>query len=461
MSGFKRAMVTISEEEYRQLHNADIEKRFKIGRAAPENHERSQNVNMEKNLRDLETRQSDYENLILRMGNEISRMEIETGQAILTERVNFYRQISDQADEIWLNSTRLETIVESLHEQNMIESQRQEQNTRIIAEQLNQMTIQQAGERDQKNAYSLELLQACSGLIEFIGTTYDHNRFAPGEISKIYRQLDLIQINLSRGLPEASLVIGQQAYSNLAELRSRLELQTLEWQSMYQLASSSARNLFDLLKNNSTCPAMDLEGHELPFSLQLNFWSNGCYADLFDRLKSTIKSIRENLSTISARQLEIIFQETIPGFRDEFDNIIYQARFEAINSQLRINIADIALEALLTQGFEEDGCGYVSNDKRSPYYLHLKNIEGSEVTIWVNPVDNQENRSDLLVESRDLDHKTERELFLRSKGIIQSLLSRGLRVSDLEQLPENSPKINFGTRISANQEKLPLPHRVK
>jgi hypothetical protein len=346
----------------------------------------------------------------------------------------FYEQMNQQVDDIWENSSRVEGILADFQNQYAQDNRLRDQHMQAAANQINRLTAQQ----QHKNEAVIGWLQAAGELAEFITSHYDHWRFAPGEVDKIYQRLELAQGNLAQGMPEAALGQAQQAYMRLSELHLQLEQQTLEWQAIFDVTWHAAINLYELIKNNASCPALDMEGRELPISLQLNFWSNGQFGELIQKVKNSIQGIKTNLGCITCQQLESILQNDLPEYRKQFEAIIYQARFAAINSQLRINIADIALQALSAQGFVEDGFGYVSDDKRSPYYLRVKNIDGSLVTIWVNPLDNQENCNDLVVESQDSSNKTERELRQRSHEIIQSLQRYGLRVGGLENAYENA-----------------------
>jgi len=433
MSGFKRAMVTISEEEYRKLHNLDIEKRFKVSKPVEDNHDKSQVIALEKQLRDLQNRQVDYEIIIKNLGKEINSYEVETERAMIAEKAGFYEILADQVDDIWQNNTRLETLVENFQLQVIQDNVIRDRHMMAVNEQISNLYAQQ----DNKNEVVLSWLQSAGELADFISKQYDHYRFLPGEMDRVYRQFDLIQDNLAQGMAETALGQAQKLYQDLLEHRLKLEQQTLEWQTLFQVTTRVARNLYELVKNNSSCPALDMDGRELPVSLQLNYWSNGRFNTLLQNIKNTILNMQTEIGSITSRQMESILQNDLPRFREEFDEIIYQSRFAAINSQLRINIADIALQALTTQGYAEEEFGYVADDRRNEFFLRVKNIEGSEITIWVNPIDERQNSSDLVVESHDSAFKTERELRLRANEITKSLQIFGLQVSDLKSEKAN------------------------
>jgi len=428
MSGFKKALVTISEEEYRRLHSADIEQRFRTRKQNTEIQNPRINAAIEKNLDEIQNRQEAFEKMFESLENEISRLEIETERALVSEKNEFYQELTTKFDEILENSSILEEVFINFQNQYHLDRQRRNQHVKKTNDFINE--LHQA--EKQKKDLVLSWLASSSRLGDYIRTHYEHERFSPRSVTRIYQELSMAQNNLRQGMPEAALTGVQNAYLRFSELRLELEQQTFEWTTLFQLTTQTALNLYEQIQANSSCPALDMAGQELPVTLRLNFWTGGQYHQLLQRVKLVINNLKTHKSSITCQQLESILKSELPEFQKEFDEIIYQARFAAINSQLRINIADLALQALQSQGFDVDEYGYESDDMRNPYCLRMKNIEGSQVTIRVNPVDNQENKNNIILESHDSFEKTEHELRLRANEIRQTLLQHGLRIGNMD-----------------------------
>src|ERR1041384_6829629 len=98
MSGHKRATVTISEEEYRRLHEADIQRRFRKKKGA-DHHEREQQIRaMNVAFDQMQDRQNYYETLIADLGDEVLRIEEDTSRELLAYQVAVNQEWSNQMD---------------------------------------------------------------------------------------------------------------------------------------------------------------------------------------------------------------------------------------------------------------------------------------------------------------------------------------------------------------------------
>ena len=141
--------------------------------------------------------------------------------------------------------------------------------------------------------------------------------------------------------------------------------------------------------------------------------------------------------SISTEELRKTNKELLPVIREKFETIIYDARLLALNSQLRMNIAERALQALEIQGFELSESGYTNQDMRGPFTAHLENPDGSRVMIQVLPVDppQQELTNELVVITNHPYLKTEQEARLQWQELCRSLNQYDLHVSRPELRP--------------------------
>ena len=167
---------------------------------------------------------------------------------------------------------------------------------------------------------------------------------------QICRDLDMAQANLENGIPETALACAQAAYLKFSDLRLDLEEQTQTWELLHQVTLQAATDLYDMVRENSTCCALDLDGNELPFTLHLNYWSRGVYSAMLGRIKSIILWLREKSPDLSVEILRTCLDENLAGIKKEFDALLFAARLSAINSQIRINIADLSVQALEGRG---------------------------------------------------------------------------------------------------------------
>jgi hypothetical protein len=116
---------------------------------------------------------------------------------------------------------------------------------------------------------------------------------------------------------------------------------------------------------------------------------------------------------------------------ERFESIVYEARVNALNSQLRMNIAEQALQALEIHGFRLNDSGYANKDMRAQFMAVLENSDGSRVSIQVLPKDpsTQELTNELVVVTNHPYLKTEQEARLQWEELCRSLNQYNLDVS--------------------------------
>jgi hypothetical protein len=104
-----------------------------------------------------------------------------------------------------------------------------------------------------------------------------------------------------------------------------------------------------------------------------------------------------------------------------------------LNSQLRINIADLVIEALQKQGYVLQQAEYAGSDQRMAYSAKVRNLEGNEIVIQVYPSD-LVGKNELHLVSLDRENRTEHELRQRSLEVTRSLGQHGLQVDNLRSI---------------------------
>jgi hypothetical protein len=172
--------------------------------------------------------------------------------------------------------------------------------------------------------------------------------------------------------------------------------------------------------------------------IDVNFWS----CDGLDRAKSNLGELARTLQLeeISTDQLREMLNHTLPQARQAINDAIYQARLAVMNSQLRINIADLVIEALQTQGYALQEAEYARNDQRMAYSARVRNFEGNEIVIQVFPSDIV-GKNELHLVSLDREQRTEYELLRRSEEVTKSLGQHGLQVDNLRSLGSERKRV--------------------
>jgi hypothetical protein len=449
MSGHKRATVTISEQEYRRLHEADMQKRFRKKKEV-DTPEREQEIQaMRTAFDELQDRQSYYETLIAHLDDEILRIEEDTSRELMAYQEAFNQELNDQMD---FASNESSAILDSLTERFQEELQRER---RKLAQRLQRFDRQmEQWHQDVRHQHQTahQWLEQSMAIYDFIHNQFETERFTPGRMERIHRRLSLAQANLDQGMPEASLQAAQQAFMELSDLRIELETRTMEWQNQFQNTYAAGRDLHKTILANAHVAALDVAGQELPFLIDLEYWSSGAYDALLRESKHICQYLREHQQSLRLEDLQRIRNQELPRLQTKLESMIYEARLEAIQSQLRINIADLALQALEHQGYSLQQAGFAEDDLRGSFVATLRNEDRSSISLRIQPKQGQDLTSDLIVVSNDSAMRTAGELFARFQAIRSSLGQKGLTIRQV-QSNASPPQVGSGRRDFVVQDR--------
>jgi hypothetical protein len=426
MSGHKRATITISEDEYRRLHDAEMKLRF-LPKKQPEPTVLTNQVQTAvfDHLDHFRNRQADFDRVLVSLSDEIQSIERQTSTVLVDQQTRFSEQISAAVGNL-SERTQLLLAEQSSRFDIMILEEHQQRQLEMIAYD------QSLGRLEANFNRKIELadrwIQAAEELDRFICENYYHEQFAPGAIRRFEMRLRQSIDNLADGVPEAALIQAQQVYSELSELRLVLEQRENEWNTLYQAAWEGIYNLLNSADSCHICPAHDLDGQELPEPVDIDYWSNGELGNAIERIADL--GLQLQIDHISTADLTDILDQGLPLARQAVEEAIYNARLAVLNSQLRINIADLVVDALQKQGFVLQQAEYARDDQRLAYSAKVRNLEGNEIVIQVNPSDSI-GKNELHLVSLDREQRTEHELRQRSLEVTRSLGQYGLQVENL------------------------------
>lgn len=449
MSGHKRATVTISQEEYRRLHDADMQERFRRKKSVDTGERDRQLQEMNMVFDQMRARQDYYESLIADLDEEILQIEENTSQELLAYQTAFNQELMDRMDFVAEETNViLDTLMERFHQEIQNERANFYQSLRSLNEQFDQWRQ----ETRNKQQLASQWVAQATRIYSFIDGQFETERFTPGRMRTIKQKLTLAQMNLDQGMPEASLQAAQQVFVELSDLRVELETRTMEWQNQFQLTYGAAKELQKAILGNAQVPALDVAGNEIPFPVDLDYWSSGAYKTLLDEAKQFVQYLKGHQRTLDVEKLQSIRNQALAMLQNRLESIIYESRLEAIQSQMRINIADLALQALENQGYRLEEAGFVEEDLRGPFVAKLVNEDRTSISLRILPKQGQDLSSDLIVVSNDSAMRTAGELFARFQAIRSSLGQKGLAI---RQVQSNPPPSQRGSDL--NGAALPAP----
>lgn len=459
MSGYKRATVSISQDEYDRLREAET-KFQTIPALKQETQKKIQETSLQllsQSVDDMQEREERYRRILEGMDGYVQQVESQASRKM----VALERQIL----------SKVQTSVGSLseHYEDILAFQTNVFNSKLAElEQKSQSQIDAylqtinvyEESRYRKRTIAETWEKMALDLFFFLKNEYPHDFFFPGALNKIEFRLNQAADNCQNELFETAIDQFQCIYTDLSNTKLDLDQSIQRWKILFQAVYEATQQLLASQEKCNEIQAIDLDGEALPFLVDVDQWTNGRLRDWQDRLHQFCDIMLNQMKSPSEDMLFQALQEDIPRFNDELSDIVFDARIRSLNSQLRINIADLVVQALSEQGFRLEDANYEANDMRLNYDACLKNIEGNEVIVKVCPTGNQIGENELHLESLDAELKTEHELNRRWMEINASLQNVGISIGPYEIANPPAP-INRYIRSIPGQRNRSIQHQVE
>lgn len=428
MSGFKRATVSIRQEEYDRLREAEEQLRTlpKVSGDTQERIANESNVVFQATIQELEQRQAMLREVLAGMNDYIRELEQNTSRAMIDFEANAIVNLEAYAGSLWFSFDQILASHSQQFEETITRNHRQTQHELgIMARRLRKM----AGSQNKKKAIAEDWLAAAEQMAFFIRENYAWQFFLPEKHERLEQQLAQVYQNYNLGLSEAVIATSQQLYLAFSDLRVELERLEMEWQIMNMAVREALDRELSLLEQSRYVQAVDLDGNPLDYLVNVEYWTQGRLVELEGALGNLRAQYEDSQQPPDTETLSRWLVTDLSNCHQKLERIVLDARIAALNSQLRINIADLVVQALREQGFSLSNADYDASDMRLGYGMQLSNLEGSEVIVEVAPVGESIGDNELMISSLDKEQRTEHELVQRWDEISQSLSSYGLDVS--------------------------------
>src|SRR5512133_941773 len=173
MSGYKRATVTISEQEYRRLHEADMQRRFG-GRSKPKQESPERAADVAKTIAQMENRQRQLEEAMRNIDHDLSAVGSDAIQDILAQNARGHERLAEFVEEYRTNvSDSLAVLSQRFSERILEEREQYQQGLQYLSQRLD---VNQHKEEAKENL-AREWLRRSAVFSEFIDGQFDHERF--------------------------------------------------------------------------------------------------------------------------------------------------------------------------------------------------------------------------------------------------------------------------------------------
>jgi hypothetical protein len=451
MSGHKQATISLSLEEYHRLLDADVQQRAQVDHlpSPPPEVIQETYASIDHNINWMNDRQNQFDAMVSQYSDDLQRIERAANAGLHEQQTRLMNEMNQLAGSLWANTDQLLQRVQ-LQYQSQIENLQNSFFSEMAA--IERHLVDRNAQEDTKLAIAEQWLNAASSLFWMIDREYNHPFFLPGEMDRLARILRMAEQNLTSGLAEACVASTQQAYLGLESARARLEKEEMDWVILRQAAVEAVQAVYAELNRQREIQAIDLDGSPIDQMIDVQYWSKGEWQVLVDELAQVIQPLQATDAPPTSQYLYDLVNQYLPQFRSHVADVCFAARIEALNSQLRVNIADVVVQALSVQGFAVSDYAYQHADWRDTFETHLLGLDKSSVTVQVVPSGNELGQNELHIYSDDTGLRNQRELHQRWDEVEDLLVLSGLTVGDFEVVGRKG-------RASNQQNKVEKAHK--
>ncbi|MBN1372551.1 MAG: hypothetical protein JW987_11490 [Anaerolineaceae bacterium] len=467
MSGHKRETVTISQEEYRRMYEA--ERRAMYDTFTAPQHLSEERVFQRENefaciFRGAEQRNQEYEQVIQNLQSELREVERQTQnkfqekQARLLEEVaqrsarsesdahRWLEKRTQQIEEEFTNNHRsIEAKIENNHL--LLEQQYRdaiEKNFRQIRESNAEYltgfdkrisAVEQRLARDDQRLNQVaesarQWLNDGIALHDFLVNSFPPRSIESQELVELEQSLNQAQKDFAVGMFESCLSTCRFTTSRLSILRVRAENTEI---AVNQLIQQTLNSLDKIRQKADMCrniQAIDIQGQPLDMALDVAQWAPQELQAIMDEIEAIEEQVRQQADNLIPEQLHSVLGNDIPRLQTRILELADHVQHLSLNAQIRYNIAQMVVAAVITQGYRITSGSFDHEDFDQGYVLNAMSGDGGELVVRIDPIPGQVNAQDLQIISKDHLLRTESELRQRAREINKSLKQFNLEITN-------------------------------
>lgn len=383
MSAKKRAIVRLERQEYQELKK--LEKKHIKEKSEIQWKEADVAVSyVEENFQVMKDRQDNYRQLVDSLSNDLAQIELTTQDALITQENDFLNQLNDLEVEMSRNAEDL------LHQQNETFNyliQTVDQTYRDEVQALEQeMQLILSNQRD-KEQYAIDLIEGTDQFFEWIRANYDWDFFQPDELIAFERRIDSANESYFMGMAEASVAQIQEIKCDLIKTRIELEKKQSEWTLLRGMIDQRITKLLEIIEESRYVLPVDLQMNVIANVdlLDVNYWSRDRLEDLEEKLIQMQLRIQDEKCEVTSEELRNWLSLIGDNVEEKLASTIMYARYNALDAQIRRNLATIAADVMAANGFQVVDHSDDVDGIQEPFFVLMQDDHGGKVSIGVTP----------------------------------------------------------------------------
>lgn len=467
MSGHKRETVTISQEEYRRMYEAErraMYDTFSAPQQPSEERVLERGMEFTSIFQAAEQRHQEYEQVIQSLQSELREVERHTQNQFQEKQFRLLEEVKQQTARAesdaqrWVQN-RTQQIEEEFAQFRQSLEAELESNQHALAQQyqnnwkedirqiresnaeyftrFNQRirAVEQRLHRDDQRMHQMaeaarQWLNDGITLHDYLVNSFPQRSIEGQELAELTHLLDLAQKDFVTGMVESCLSTCRFVSGRMSTLRIRAENTEV---IVNQLMQQTLNSLDDLSQKANLCrqiQAIDIEGQPLDMVLDVAQWAPHELQTITDEIIAVEEQVRQQAEYLNPEHLQGILTNEIPHLNARILDLVDHVQHLSLNAQIRYNIAQMVVAAVITQGYRITSGSFEHEDFDQGYVVNARSGDGGELVVRIDPIPGQVNAHDLHIISQDQRMRTESELRQRAREINKSLKQFNLEITN-------------------------------
>jgi hypothetical protein len=280
---------------------------------------------------------------------------------------------------------------------------------------------------DNREQRAKDYLSDLETLIKSVDENLPHERYAPGRLEKIRRQLTAARQQLNEDVPSATIATVQAAHFDLMDLEEDIQRMETEYEMTYRTVADAVGGLFASVRQNRQIKLED------DATLQeADYWTQGRYRQLEEKIEKIKEHIAQNKQVLTTEELNN-YLDDLETFTSEQEKLVEEAVERIISSQLRAEMGDVVIEKMEQQGYriKNNERGYAEDDQREAYLVKLHNVAGTEIVTIISP-DEKTYQNILTINTYKEEMLDEESKRRRNLDVLNALRKGGLQTGETQ-----------------------------
>ena len=435
MSAKKRAMIRLDRREYDELKK--LEKMHIKDRSNVSWHQAEVAAGyVQGNINEMLERQEEYQQMVTSLNGELDQIENQNHQALLQQEQEFLNHISTLESEM---GHRTEDLLQQQDDIfNAVIDDLQFTHAQEIEDLSHQLEDLDQSIQE-KREIALNLIEDVDQYYEWMRNAYDWEFFNPQILMEFEHQIDQATENYYQGLLEASILQNQQTRRELQKARMQMEQRQAEWSFLRGVIDQRITQYEQVIQESQFVQPVDLKMNiiEDVEPLNVNLWSQGKLGKITEALDGMKSAVQEENCKLQAEEMRE-WLSSADTLDDDIAATIMLARYNALDAQIRRNLATVVTEVMEENGFQVVDHNADTSGIHEPFFVLMQDDHGGEMSIDITPEQGYINN--ISIEMADKSPVMEYELEERRREVVAELSRRGVAVERLDN-PQSAPPV--------------------